>query len=831
MDGVRNYPGPDDPEKMGKPGVIDEMAKEGVEFTQATTSATSTLMSVTAMMTSIPSYYLSRNLADLRLDSKYFESLGAILEQEGYHVYNVNMSYAMRRGYWQKFLRPVDRKYWPKGCKAMEHWRNDPINPIIFRLLEDGIEAPFFLYVHYNARRDVECGEKVSELITRLKIEGLYEDSIIVMCSDHGLPDTGRRDYYSWLNEKGFFYNRHDLIMTDDNICIPLVFKYPGCPEGKKIPVTVGSIDIVPTILDLIKIPHGENAKYGKSFRGVSLVPLIADKDVEYYASRKIRTDARYISQKDRMISIRGTGYKYVYLRDVPSDEKEQFYDLSKDPLESNNLINTKDPFRLDIIKDYIAEYNRQEQDAIFFQREFLCQRAKVNLGKNRKGLSSSEHLKILFLGTANPAFFEMAYDIITNIYDSAKVDIFVERYNILPDEEMAKIGYTNIVLMPHQFDFKVFKEKFKFLLEDYDLCITPVTDYVRDAEQAINKSTKGDMQIIQAQKPIDNQLIGDYKEIFKIVNGIEAREKLYIDYNFNVVKNPRFFLVSKYLTKMIMKRDIYRSRPFEIFRDIKRVLGPCGKPRFNGLSKGPLASNNLISTKDLLYLEKSEYYLNENNRKELGTSAHKKDFFLKMTKVNFKKNIKGLSSREHLKILFLGTANPTFFELAYDIISNIYDSAKVDIFVERHNLLSNEEMTKIGYRNIIIMPYQFNIKIFKEKFKFLLEDYDLCITPVTDYMRDAEQVIDKPTKGDMQIMQSQKPIDNQLISDYKEIFKIVNGIKAKEKLYVDYNFNVVKNHSFVFVSGYLTKMVMKRDMYKSKPFEMFRNNEENFVA
>ena len=46
LDGVRNYPTPNDPEKMGKPEVLDELAKDSVEFTQATTSATSTVMSI-----------------------------------------------------------------------------------------------------------------------------------------------------------------------------------------------------------------------------------------------------------------------------------------------------------------------------------------------------------------------------------------------------------------------------------------------------------------------------------------------------------------------------------------------------------------------------------------------------------------------------------------------------------------------------------------------------------------------------------------------------------------------------------------------------------------
>ena len=109
----------------------------------------------------------------------------------------------------------------------------------------------------------------------RLKEENLYDDSIMIMNSDHGMPDAERRNYFKWLDERGLYYNRHDLIMTDDNICVPLVIKYPGCETGKKIDTTVGTIDIVPTILSLLNIEYGPNKEYGKSFRGENLIPLI----------------------------------------------------------------------------------------------------------------------------------------------------------------------------------------------------------------------------------------------------------------------------------------------------------------------------------------------------------------------------------------------------------------------------------------------------------------------------------------------------------------------------------------------------------------------------
>lgn len=215
IDGVRNYPCPTDPEKMGKPALLDEIAEEGVEFQNVVTSATSTVMSVSAMMLSIPAYYLSRNLGDFRLDKSYFESFSSILEDNGYTSYSVTVSYEMRRDSWEHILRPVDEKYWPKGCKRMMHWNNEPLNPIAFNLLDEGAQEPFFLFMHYNGRRDGIVAERAGEFLDRLKEEGLYDDSILVLCSDHGMPDASRVDVFQYRKNV-----RKEVAVYPDAVCL-----------------------------------------------------------------------------------------------------------------------------------------------------------------------------------------------------------------------------------------------------------------------------------------------------------------------------------------------------------------------------------------------------------------------------------------------------------------------------------------------------------------------------------------------------------------------------------------------------------------------------------
>lgn len=62
-----------DPEKIGKPELIDEIGSDGVALIQTATSGTST------MMMSAPAYYFSRNMDDLHLDKSNFESIMSVL--------------------------------------------------------------------------------------------------------------------------------------------------------------------------------------------------------------------------------------------------------------------------------------------------------------------------------------------------------------------------------------------------------------------------------------------------------------------------------------------------------------------------------------------------------------------------------------------------------------------------------------------------------------------------------------------------------------------------------------------------------------------------------
>ncbi|MCH8306136.1 MAG: hypothetical protein IIB94_13540, partial [Candidatus Marinimicrobia bacterium] len=131
---------------------------------------------------------------------------------------------------------------------------------------------------------------------------------------------------------------------------------------------------------------------------------------------------------------------------------------------------------------------------------------------------------------------------------------------------------FRNTVIFDRdRFDHR--RNEFLRYVEEYDYVFVPLTDYIKDIEQSESKSTEGEMQFIQAQKPINNSITKDYKSIFKLAKKIKSSGVIYFDYNMEVYRNPKMIFFNRYAEKMLAKRDIYLGKPSELFQDIKRFI------------------------------------------------------------------------------------------------------------------------------------------------------------------------------------------------------------------------------------------------------------------
>ena len=119
----------------------------------------------------------------------------------------------------------------------------------------------------------------------------------------------------------------------------------------------------------------------------------------------------------------------------------------------------------------------------------------------------------------------------------------------------------------------KISEKVEKFIQKDYDYVFIPITDYIQDVEQTKSISTKGEMKFIQPQKPINNRIAKDYKNVIKLAKKINSKRIIYIDYNMDAYRHPRWMMTSRYLAKVFARRDIYLYKPSELFHDVRRFI------------------------------------------------------------------------------------------------------------------------------------------------------------------------------------------------------------------------------------------------------------------
>ena len=349
---------------------MDQLADEAVEFKSVVTSAPSTVMSISAMMTSLPSYFLGRNYSDFRFDNKFFITLSELLKGHGY----ISRALIMHREIREK-LRVFDlvpRKYWPKGFSHSQWWDNSKIVELLRNTLridrqhDKDSKQPVFWFLDFNCREDPKTSDYVRESIELLKENGYDEsNTIFLLCSDHGYPDPSRGITPELLKQNKM---THDIFMTDDNIMIPMVFSYPGCPKGHKVNETVSSLDFTPTILEILDaLPDAETVK---NWKGQSLLNLIDPNQGNKYESKKVRTDARFMGQPGRVSALRDKNFKYVYHHDTGAEE---FVDVSTFSIDE---VDIKDSVRKEIAQAYSEfrrEFSLSEQEGMEKQIDYFA--------------------------------------------------------------------------------------------------------------------------------------------------------------------------------------------------------------------------------------------------------------------------------------------------------------------------------------------------------------------------------------------------------------------------------------------------------------------------
>jgi hypothetical protein len=196
---------------------------------------------------------------------------------------------------------------------------------------------PFFLWLHYfDAHNPYSApaafNEKIPEspyhaevasldfqiglLMSELEQLGLRGRTLVVLTADHG----------EGLGEHG--EPSHSFLLYDTTMRVPLVlWGLDGLPVGKRVASPVRTLDILPTVLDLLGLEAPTD------IQGVSLEPLLSgaasDLELRGYgeATRFAATFGLPVLR-----SLRDGRWKYIH------KVNPELYDVIADPSERNNL-------------------------------------------------------------------------------------------------------------------------------------------------------------------------------------------------------------------------------------------------------------------------------------------------------------------------------------------------------------------------------------------------------------------------------------------------------------------------------------------------------------
>ena len=181
--------------------------------------------------------------------------------------------------------------------------------------------------------------ELVGRLDAALARLGLTGDTLLVVTSDHGegLGDHGEAVH-------GFF-------VYESTLAVPLLMRGPRIPAGLRLPVTVRSVDVMPTVLDLMGVMPASRAPSGRSLAGALRGGPSPPEEPTYAESL---TPLLHFGWSD-LRALREGRFKYIQA------PRPELYDLRQDPQELHDLARA-DPAKAGALRAALAARLEKER-------------------------------------------------------------------------------------------------------------------------------------------------------------------------------------------------------------------------------------------------------------------------------------------------------------------------------------------------------------------------------------------------------------------------------------------------------------------------------------
>lgn len=211
-------------------------------------------------------------------------------------------------------------------------WTSEPVSDWKHELGEPEPRTLFNLLAQYDgsiAYWDSEF-RKMADL---LKDRGEFDNSVFVYTSDHGEEFW---EHGQWGHQRTLF---EESIHVPLLISFPVPIRFPRLqPTSRFVYEVASSVDIVPTVLEFLRIEPDENA------RGSSLLKL-AMQGKEGGPERTVYCEEilnRYGPYDLRAVRSQTTKYIMTFNYEGARDLDDMFFDLEKDSLERSNILTSE---------------------------------------------------------------------------------------------------------------------------------------------------------------------------------------------------------------------------------------------------------------------------------------------------------------------------------------------------------------------------------------------------------------------------------------------------------------------------------------------------------
>ncbi len=344
---------------------IDSLAAQGVSFSNAITPVPLTVPAHASLLTGLyPVYHGVRDFTGQGLADR-FTTLAEIYRQSGFHtaafvsafvldgIWGLHLGFEI---YYDHFEKALERQIQPG---TIERKADQTVDQVL-QWLRERPDGPFFLWVHlFDPHSDYDPPEpfrsrfqfrpydgeiafadaQIGRLLSYLRDVGLYQDTVIVLTSDHGES----------LGEHG--ESEHGFFIYDATIRIPLILKLPGGETPVRLKQPVSLLDVAPTLLQISRIQRPDE------MQGKGLYALINQGSQPFQDGVYSETLYPFRSFGWHDLKAYRTGrYKYI---EAP---KPEFYDLEKDPGETENLFDKQRSLALSHRSQLLALYEKYQE-------------------------------------------------------------------------------------------------------------------------------------------------------------------------------------------------------------------------------------------------------------------------------------------------------------------------------------------------------------------------------------------------------------------------------------------------------------------------------------